>query len=437
MLKFALILQMVFFIHCNRNSNPNLNWILGLAQSTAQAAIPNPGPNTPNVPSNPNSPAVNDTQEFTMTISDETGEPTDFIFNTTQTITLNILAFNALTDNPAEGTLVQIIDNDRPTVETFFQAVVDSNGSVKGSFTINNTTSQVLLVLTYKGQSYKILVDIKGVYNIRRTVYFITTHQVELYADSDGDGVEDSKDEYPNDPTRSAKIIYPLYTISYEDLYPRQGDADFNDYSVQVKYEEDLNSKGEVARIRANYTHIAKGAGYNHTLNLNLPKLVNANYSLKRYSANGLLESELNQTVNEFKGIEILPNSSTTLSRSNTTRGQSFVIGKKAELEVILSTPISKLELGSAPYDLYLNVLTTRQEIHFAGYYKNSNGEDLYLDANGFPWAILIPGQWRWPYERTNIHNSYLKFKNWYLSKGTEFKDWYLYPELNEVYPVF
>jgi LruC domain-containing protein len=196
-----------------------------------------------------------------------------------------------------------------------------------------------------------------------------------------------------------------------------------------------LDARGEVVRVRGYYQHVAKGAGYNHILRLNLPGVTNANYSLKRLTADDTFEFQANTNIPQFSGLEILPKSNTTISASNTASGQAFVLGKKAELEVILSQPIAKTTLGAVPYDLYIYVLDTKQEIHFAGKYTKTDGTDQYLDAKGFPWAVMIPGNWKWPYERTDVRNSYSKFQSWYESKGTLDLDWYNSPNSNYVFP--
>lgn len=442
--KNLLFIILFFLIGCSSKQDPNYLWLVGLAQSTAQAGIGAPTASSPNVPASPVDPAnpasvvPTETQNFTMTVSDVTGSPVDFIFDTTKTLTLDIVAYD-LAEHPATGALIQIGDaNDPENFTTYFQAVTDPNGNVKGSFTINSTTSQVLLVVNYNGVEHRALVDVKAVFGIRRSFYMVGVSQHVQIQDTDKDGVADADDAYPDDSTRSAKIKYPnvgYYTVSYEDLYPAQGDADFNDYSVRVRYEEDLNARGEVVRVRGYYQHVAKGAGYNHILRLNLPKVANASYSLKRLTAADVVEYQTNATVAQFSGIEIFPASNTTISLSNTAKGQAFQLGKKAEVEVILSSPLSKTVLGPIPYDLYIYVLNTQKEIHFAGKYDKADGTDLYLDAKGFPWAVMIPGNWKWPYERTDVRKSYSKFQNWYESKGTADLDWYNFPNLNEVFP--
>ncbi len=436
--KIVLFILLFVLVGCSSKQDPNYLWLVGLVQTTQAAGVGTPGAATPNVPANPSAVAPTETQNFTMTVSDNTGSPTDFIFDTTKTLTLDVLAYD-FAEHPATGALVQIGDaNDPDNYTTLFQAVVDPNGNVTGSFTVNSTTSQVALIVNYAGVEYRAIVDIKGVYGIRRTMYMIGVSQHVTIVDTDKDGVADADDAYPEDPTRSAKIKYPTsgyYTVSFEDLYPKQGDADFNDYTVRIRYEEDLNASGQVVRVRGYYQHVAKGAGYNHILRMNLPGVSSANYTIKRSTASDVVEYQTSATGVPFTAIEILPASNTTLGTSNTATGQTFQLGKKAEFEAILTTPISKTSLGAVPYDLYIYVLNTKYEIHFAGKYTKADGTDQYLDAKGFPWAVMIPGNWKWPYESTDARTSYSKFQSWYESKGTLDLDWYNFPNSNYVFP--
>jgi LruC domain-containing protein len=321
----------------------------------------------------------------------------------------------------------------------YFFASTNAPGNVTGSFTYNINQPQVLITIYLNdGRSFSFQVDLTNVSEIERELLIQADGSVTPVAisDRDKDGVPDNLDAYPDDPTRSAVIRIPTdsyYNVAYEDLYPKQGDADFNDYVVKVYYEEDLNAAGDVVRIRGYYQHVAKGAGYNHTLRLKLP--ATGNYTLQRFGYSG--EVELNTTGNltPFDYIELLPNSSSTIPQSNTDSKQTFHPGKKAQLEIILSAPTKRASLGSAPYDLYIYVITTNKEIHFLGKYFDQNGKDLYLDPTGFPWALLIPGDnWKWPLERVNIKNAYANFIPWYESAGASFKDWFNSTDLTKVF---
>ncbi len=58
--------------------------------------------------------------------------------------------------------------------------------------------------------------------------------------DTDGDGVDDENDAYPTDPDRSTDQYLPSEntygTMAFEDLWPSEGDYDFNDMVVNYNW---------------------------------------------------------------------------------------------------------------------------------------------------------------------------------------------------------
>lgn len=313
----------------------------------------------------------------------------DFVFDTTKTINVNVQVLSP--ESPISGSLVQIFNIDNTSQKSIFRAVTSENGEVNGSFTIDETTHKVLLKMQAFGQLYEAEIQIINAYSISRRITIVIKGNNVTLPDTDGDGIIDHT--YPNDPTCVSTFRYPVegyYTISFEDLYPNQGDADFNDYNIRVVFEEDWNAKGEVARIRANFTHVAKEAGYNHTLHITIPQIAALSYSLTRYGYDGLTV-EYNSTGGNsiISSLEILPRYNTTILSSNSSKtSTTFKKIKSVSLEVILQNAINRVTLGSAPYDTFIKVINTNQEIHFPKRYFDTNEKDRYLDSTGFPLAL-------------------------------------------------
>ncbi|EQA52891.1 LruC domain-containing protein [Leptospira kmetyi] len=405
---------------CTNSQDPNLLWLLSATQA------------------NP-SPAPDGEQPFSIVINDETA-PVDFVFDTTKTVNVNIQVLSP--ESPISGSLVQIFNIDNTAQKSIFRAATSENGEVKGSFTIDEATRKVFLKVEAFGQLYEAEIEIINSYSIsRRITVVIKGNSNVAFPDSDGDGIADKDDAYPTDATRASTFRYPTegyYTISFEDLYPAQGDADFNDYNVRAVFEEDWNAKGEVSRVRANFVHVAKGAGYNHTLHLTIPGIVASSYALTRYGFDGTtVESNTSGNGTAISSLEILSRSNTTIQNSNSSRSNTvFKKGKSANLEVILQNAVNRVALGPAPYDTFVKVINTNKEIHFPRRYFDANGKDIYLDSTGFPWALLVPGNFLWPYESTDIRKSYPSFKPWYESAGNTNQDWYLSPVTSEVFPA-
>ena len=416
------------FSSCTEAGDEDYLWLLGLAGG--------PPADVPGVVT-----GETETVPFTIEVTDVNGDP-NFLFETTQTINLYINIVDPV--QPVVGSRVRVFDviNNGAGSQTLFQAVSNANGNVTGSFTVNRTTPIVVLEYEFAGQTYRQQVDITYVQEIRRTLNLFATVGPVQIADADGDGIADDQDSYPDDPERATRVRYPAdggyYTVAFEDLYPKQGDADFNDYVLTARYEADLNAAGEMVRLRGDYTHQARGAGYRHTLHLTLADVIGANLNLKRFASDNTIESESNSVIAEFSGVMILPQSDSTIAASNTQPGSTTLErGKRATFELIPATAVNLTALGPMPFDLFLKVINTGREIHFPGRYQNADGSERYIDGAGFPWALLVPGDWRWPYERQNIHAAYPEFQSWYSSSGQFDENWYLNAISDLVVPYF
>ncbi|MCC5815585.1 MAG: LruC domain-containing protein [Leptospira sp.] len=425
----SLILSTIFIgtFACSNSEDDDLVWLLSvLNQPEGENTVA--GGSESNSSNSAENDASEESRPFSIVVNDVIGTP-DFIFENTTEYPLRIQIRDPF--DPVSGAMVQIRElNPNGVQSVIFRAISGEDGNISGTFTIpNREEAFVLLEIYYLGEEYFFEINLRDVIAVNRDIFIFLENITQVdNPDRDGDGIPDHLDDYPDDPTRATKVRIPsemYYTVAYEDLYPQQGDADFNDYVVRVVNEEDLDAKGEVVRIRGFYTHVAKGAGYNHTLHLRIPGEVSGEYSLVRKRPDGSVYFNESGNLNSGGSIMLLPESNTTISQSNTDPGQVLSIGDSSEYELILSGSVSRNNLIKAPYDLYVHVSNTKKDIHFLGLYKNPDGSDKYLDPNGFPWALLVPGDFHWPLEKKNIHDGYPKFFNWYSSNGVEASNWY------------
>ncbi len=421
---------------CENREDPNFAWFIGLA--AILPAVPDPA----NLDDPQPIPDPQEEVPFEIDIRDVSGE-TDFILDTTRNIPVYINVVDAV-GAPIQGTRVRVYElvdgAASPTENALFYAVTQGEGNCEGVLTLNRTTAAIIIEANYNGQAISMQLELASIQEIRRTINILGVRGPIVVADQDQDGAPDSEDAYPLDPLRAFAAHYPgpneYYTIAYEDLYPDQGDADFNDYVVRARFSEDRNAAGDVVRVRGWLQHVAKGAGYNHLLRLTAPGAGRAQFHLRRMNAAGEEQSVTQNVVEYAAHLELLGRSDQTITQSNTDAGQSLAPGWQAEFELILETPLAKTAIGGAPYDLYVHVLNTGKDIRFPRRQFDANGADLYVDASGFPWALLVPGDFAWPRERTNIHQAYDRFQNWYASAGTADLDWYRFPNASIVFPV-
>ncbi|EMN02335.1 hypothetical protein LEP1GSC021_0401 [Leptospira noguchii str. 1993005606] len=348
---------------------------------------------------------------------------------------------------PVSGATVIVSDNEG---HILFQGISNNVGKVSGTITVETALGQITLEVTTAGESISNVINLINVVGINREIKYeiLLPALATTPTDMDKDGVPDTLDTYPQDPTRSSLIRIPaegVSTVAYEDLYPSAGDADLNDYVLHIHNEEDLNAAGDVIRLRGTYQHVARGAGYKHTFFLKLPIAVGATFSRKVVRDDGKVVTDLTtKTVSSSdlnQGIQIHEESNKTTSNPNVNPGGVYKPGYIATIEIVFNSPVKKTVLGSYPYDIFIKVTNTGKEIHFPGLYKNANGTDKYLDSNNFPWAILVPGAWKYPYEgldiRKDTQSGYKEFNLWVASNGTSYKDWYKHvTNQTKVFPV-
>ncbi len=379
-----------------------------------------------------------------ITVTDQIGS-IPFTYNTVQTIPLNIIVTDKQS-KPISGATIIVYDN---LGNILFQGISNGIGKVTGSITVATTLGEITVEIAAGAESISNVIPLNNVVEINREIkYEIPLPVVTAPADADKDGVPDSLDAYPQDPVRSSLIRIPaegISTVAYEDQYPSAGDADLNDYVLHIHNEEDLNTAGDVIRLRGTYQHVAREAGNKHTLFLKLPVPVGATFSRKVIREDGKVITELTtKTVSASdlnQGIQIHEESNKTTSNPNVNPGGVYKPGHIATIEIVFNTPVKKAVLGSYPYDIFIKVAHTGKEIHFPGLYKNTNGTDKYLDSNKFPWAILVPGAWKYPYEGMDIRKEsqtgYREFNLWVASNGASYKDWYKHiTNQAKVFPV-
>ncbi|MCF7919437.1 MAG: LruC domain-containing protein [Candidatus Cloacimonetes bacterium] len=95
--------------------------------------------------------------------------------------------------------------------------------------------------------------------------------------DSDGDGVTDEYDEYPDDMQRAYNNWYPAEgdnswgTLAYEDYWPFQGDYDFNDLIMDYRFNMVTNGSNLVIDVFGFFRLRAIGASFSNGFGIEFP----------------------------------------------------------------------------------------------------------------------------------------------------------------------
>lgn len=255
--------------------------------------------------------------------------------------------------------------------------------------------------------------------------------------DTDGDGVPDTEDAYPNDPTLAFNLWAPgenqWGTLAFEDLWPGTGDYDFNDMVVNYKFQQITNSENKVVAIKGYFTNVHEGASLVNGFGFELP--ISSNM-VSNVSGNNITDNMVNISGN---GTESGQDKAVIIVYDN----GDLNLNAALTVTVNFTQPITQLVLGNAPYNPFIIKDQNRDvEIHlpdhapttlantslFNTFHDSSDPAQgrYYKTHTNLMWAINIPIEFVWPKEKVEILNGYLKFREWAESGGSSYPDWYV-----------
>lgn len=276
-------------------------------------------------------------------------------------------------------------------------------------------------------------------------------------SDSDGDGVDDELDDYPNDPLRAFDVYYPniqdFGSLAYEDLWPGKGDYDFNDLVIDYQFKQVLNGNNELVEFFTDLSVRAIGASFENGFGFSIAGMSSNN--IASITGNALSDNYINLNAN---GTEAGQGNPVIIAFDNafsmlTHPGESFTINTipdmpytdpdTIQLYVSFVEPILFRNTGRAPFNPFLIVNKQRgYEVHLPGQQPTDLADEslfgTYFDATNpatgkyyqsetnLPWAIDLPVRFDYPIEKAEIISAHLRFKEWAESGGNSFTDWYL-----------
>jgi LruC domain-containing protein len=321
----------------------------------------------------------------------------------------------------------------QPTSMTF-----DSNQEL---WLANNSSSSDLIIMDTQtgGWAYKYGISANNNTDYGRTINDLTTFKVYTQIiddpDTDGDGILDRDDSYPDDADKAFEMFTPSKygwgTVAFEDLWPSNGDYDFNDLAVNYRIIAILNAQGLAVKLDFLITTKSNRAGYTNGFGIEIESLLSN--QIESVSGNILTRNYINENSN---GTESGQNKAVIIMFDDS----NSMLNNEHTVSVKFNEPIDTNVLGAAPFNPFIIINETREkEVHLA--YKNrttlasnnfsvsggvNNDEDgNFISNNGFPWAINIVHDFKVPKERTAINEAYNFFNTWAVSGGLQYKDWY------------
>ena len=274
-------------------------------------------------------------------------------------------------------------------------------------------------------------------------------------ADTDGDGIQDGEDDYPNDPARAFNNYLPAAgygSLAFEDLWPVQGDYDFNDLMLDYRFTTITNAQNKVAEIQGSFVVRAIGAGFKNGFGFQLPNnnidendIFVDGYRIEEgyinLSANGIEEDQNKPTVIVFDNANNILHGSggfgVNVDESPYVEPDTLVISMIITPNIYIAAEFDLINFN--PF-LIINKIRGK-EVHLANYpptnladvsYFGTMDDDsnptigrYYKTANNLPWVIKISESYDYTIEKAEITSGYLKFSNWAASSGLLYPNWY------------
>lgn len=286
--------------------------------------------------------------------------------------------------------------------------------------------------------------------------------------DPDGDGVTGLADYFPQDPTRAFVTRLPASgydSLVFEDLYPSIGDKDYNDAVLQYAIEQVNSAAGNVRELVITYHLAARGAGLDHAFGLVLegvPSTATGTVQIERFGSDDTASGTGVLPLADFLRLDrdglttlrvddLFPSTRQALpspqAYTNTLSSTPTVPPASVRLRLVFDSPLSALALASPPYDPFLRVKREGGDfdIHLPGRkplpdrptgLPVEEGSQSFVDDSGFPWAIQVPGNFRYPLEKVPVEApvatecAYPDFGTWRSSQGKQKSGWYTNPTL-------
>ncbi|MCD6179815.1 MAG: LruC domain-containing protein, partial [Bacteroidales bacterium] len=273
----------------------------------------------------------------------------------------------------------------------------------------------------------------------------------EVDNDTDGDGVPDSFDDFPEDAESAFNSYYPsegnYATLAFEDLWPSKGDYDFNDLIVDYNFNTISNIDNEVTKLKGEFVVRAIGAGFHNGFGFTLENVLSDQVSSVTGNAleEGYIISNTNGTeAGQTNATIIVFDDAWNHGYGNTDPSKAYAAPTEIiQVEIQFATPIPFAQFGVAPFNPFIIVNQERgREIHMANYSptdladlsyfgqynddSDAGTEKYYKTIDNLPWVINIPTQFDYPIEKSSVDQAHLKFIDWVESSGSLFNDWYL-----------
>ncbi|GEM_PF-3818378 len=259
--------------------------------------------------------------------------------------------------------------------------------------------------------------------------------------DEDGDGYEPFSEGGVDVDDNNANVVsrsYPqgqgvFHSLVFEDLWPCQGDYDFNDLVVYYSYVDGRDGSGNISELDFTYKFPAIGGYFNNTAVLRVSD-IDDNSELFRTDAEEVNvvrrhDAENGTTLYYFENIKSLYTSNLSerinceyLKYSSFPEVRGKVIGVDGAYDLFM-VPNNKLSIEVHSILGFANIGASSFLLNPVADNCDEGQALNYKTDAGYPWALSIPTEWQWPKEEIDMLQAYPDFKVFVESDSNI--DWY------------
>ena len=267
-------------------------------------------------------------------------------------------------------------------------------------------------------------------------------------------------------PASNPVIVTPVPstsgTLAFEDLWPAQGDYDFNDLVIGYDFSVLKDNQEIVQSMTATFTVQAYGASFNNGFGFTLPTVSAAdivsvtgydvqNSTVFSIGNNGLENGQTNATIIVFDDVRRIMPQVTGGIGVNTQSAYAYTSPVTVTVEIVFAGNLTYNQLNIGSFNPFLIVGTSLnqapgtgsrgKEVHLANY-APSNLFDTnlfgtasddsspsigryFVTPNNLPSAINIAGGFTWPKESQDIIGAFNNFTPWAQGASAN-ANWYL-----------
>ena len=348
------------------------------------------------------------------------------------------------------------ITYDGSTLKMYVNGQLNNSSSVSGNLHVNSRNASI--GSDNGGQKFfNGLIDEVKFFNTALTSTEIQAvyNDQSVSSDTDGDGISDDDDDFPNDPGRAFLNYFPstgFGSLAFEDLWPGTGDYDFNDLVVDYRFEIITNASNKVSDVISKTAVRAIGAGFNNGLGFQFSNdiiqssdLLVTGYSLEHevvtLNENGLEANQSKPTIIIFDNAKNIIQS--TGFGVNVEQSSPYVEPDTVFVNITFTPDVYEIsDLDLESFNPFLIIDGIRgKEVHLSDFpptdladfdlfgTADDNSEPgsgrYYKSAKNLPWAINITESFDYSIEKSQIISGYNHFAEWAESSGQIYQDWY------------